>query len=46
MSDRNKKLAEMIVNYSCSVKPGERVLIEEVGTSAKPLIKDIIRAVY
>ncbi len=46
MSDRNKKLAEMIVNYSCSVKPGERVLIEEVGSSAKPLIKDIIRAVY
>ena len=46
MNDRNKKLAEMIVNYSCSVKPEERVLIEEIGTSAKPLIKEIIRAVY
>lgn len=46
MGDRNKKFADMIVNYSCSVKPGERVLINEVGTSAKPLIKEIIRAVY
>lgn len=46
MNDRNKKLAEMIVNYSCSVKPEDRVLIEEIGTSAKPLIKEIIRAVY
>lgn len=46
MDERNRKFAEMIVNYSCSVQPGERVLINEVGTSAKPLIKEIIRAVY
>ena len=46
MDERNKKFAEMIVNYSCSVQPGERVLINEVGTTAKPLIKEIIRAVY
>ncbi|MBR5228739.1 MAG: aminopeptidase, partial [Firmicutes bacterium] len=46
MGDRNKKFADMIVNYSCSVQPGERVLINEVGTAAKPLIKEIIRAVY
>jgi aminopeptidase len=46
MDERNKKFAEMIVNYSCSVKPGEKVLINEVGTAAKPLIKEIIRAVY
>lgn len=36
----------MIVNYSCSVQPGERVLIEEVGTAARPLIQQIIREVY
>ena len=46
MDERNKKFAEMIVNYSCDVKPGERVLINEVGTAAKPLIKEIIKAVY
>ena len=46
MDERNKKFAEMIVNYSCSVQPGERVLINEVGTTAKPLIKELIRAVY
>lgn len=36
----------MIVNYSCEVQPGENVLIEEVGTDAKPLIQQIIREVY
>ncbi len=36
----------MIVNYSCSVQPGERVLIEEVGTAARPLIQQVIREVY
>ena len=36
----------MIVNYSCSIQPGERVLIEEVGTAARPLIQQIIREVY
>ncbi len=46
MDPRNKKFAEMIVNYSCRVQKGERVLIEEIGTSAKPLIKEIIKAVY
>lgn len=46
MDERNKKFAEMIVNYSCNVQPDERVLINEVGTTAKPLIKEIIRAVY
>ncbi len=44
--DRNKKFAEQIVNYSCRVQKGERVLIEESGTDAKPLVKELIRAVY
>lgn len=46
MDSRIIKLAEMIVGYSCSIQPGERVLIEEVGTAAKPLIQQIIREVY
>ena len=46
MDPRNKAFAEMIVNYSCNVQPGERVLINEVGTAAKPLIQEVIRAVY
>lgn len=46
MDSRIRDFAEMIVNYSCSVQPGERVLINEVGTSAKPLIREIIKAVY
>ena len=46
MDNRNKKFADMIVNYSCRVQKGERVLIEEIGTSAKPLIRERIRAVY
>lgn len=43
MDNRNKKFADMIVNYSCRVQKGERVLIEEIGTSAKPLIRELIR---
>ena len=46
MDSRNKKFADLIVNYSCRVQKGERVLIEEIGVSAKPLIKELIRAVY
>ena len=46
MDERIKKFASMIVNYSCEVQPGENVLIEEVGTDAKPLIQQIIREVY
>ncbi len=46
MDERHKKFAEMIVDYSCSVKPGEKVLINELGSDARSLIKEIIRAVY
>ncbi|MBC7334594.1 MAG: aminopeptidase, partial [Actinobacteria bacterium] len=40
------KLAENLVNYSCKVKKGERVLIECVGTSAIPLVKELIKQIY
>ena len=46
MDSRIKKFAEKIVNYSCAVQPGEKVLIEEVGTAARPLIQQVIREVY
>lgn len=46
MDSRIKTFAEKIVNYSCEVQPGENVLIEEVGTAARPLIQQVIREVY
>jgi len=46
MDMRIKKLAENLVNYSCSVKQGEKVLIESNGTEGLPLVKQIIKEVY
>ena len=46
MDSRIKEFARMIVEYSCEVRPGDKVLIEEVGTAARPLIQQIIREVY
>lgn len=46
MSDsRITKLAENLVNYSCRVKPGERVLIETSGFEL-PLTKELIKQIY
>jgi len=42
---RIKKLAETLVNYSCEVKPGEKVLIETAGFEV-PLAKELIKEVY
>ena len=38
-------LAENLVNYSCSVKPGENVLIEVTGVD-DALVEEIVKAVY
>ena len=46
MDPRNKKLADLLVNYSCEIQPGENILIDYEGTECKPLIKEIIREVY
>lgn len=46
MDKRITDFAKMIVNYSCSVQPGERVLIEQIGSSARPLIRELIKEVY
>jgi Leucyl aminopeptidase (aminopeptidase T) len=45
LDPRVKKLAYNLINYSCSVKPGERVLIESTGFEL-PLSKELIRETY
>ena len=42
---RLKKLAENLVNYSCAVKPGEKVLIEMFDCD-DVLAEELIQAVY
>ncbi|MDR1135143.1 MAG: aminopeptidase [Clostridiales Family XIII bacterium] len=46
MDDRIKRLSQVLVSYSCDIKPGEKVLISYEGESCKPLIKEIIKDVY
>ncbi len=46
MDSRIKKLAESLVNYSCDLQKGERILISYDGESAKPLVKQIIKESY
>jgi len=46
MDPRLKKLAGILVNYSCRVKKDENVMIECFGCSPRELIKEIVRDVY
>lgn len=46
MDPRDKKLADLLVNYSCALQSGENILIEYEGAECKPLIKEIVRDVY
>ena len=46
MDNRIKKLADVLVHYSCNIQKGERVLISYDGETAKPLVKQIIKEVY
>ena len=43
---RIEKLSNLLVNYSCRVQNGERVLIDFEGESPKPLIRQLIKDVY
>jgi len=45
VDSRISVLAGNLVNYSCEVKPGERVLIEAVGMEL-PLVTELIKEVY
>lgn len=42
---RVEQLAKNLVNFSCAVKPGERVLIESIGGN-EPLTQMLIKEVY
>ncbi|MDR3305300.1 MAG: aminopeptidase [Clostridiales Family XIII bacterium] len=46
MDNRIELLAKNLVNYSCSVRAGERVLVSYEGADAKPLVLAVIRQVY
>lgn len=46
MDPRDAKLANMIVNYSTNVQPGEKVLIEYEGEVCIPFVRCLIRDVY
>lgn len=46
MDPRIKKLADVLVNYSCKVQKGERVLVSYEGESTKPLARQIIKEIY
>ncbi|MGB3914540.1 MAG: aminopeptidase [Dethiobacteria bacterium] len=42
---RVKKLAYNLINYSCDLKEGEKLLIESIGLEL-PLVKELIRETY
>ena len=46
MDIRIKKLSDVLVNYSCDIKKGDKVLISYEGESCKPLVKQLIRDIY
>jgi len=43
---RVKKLAENLINYSCSLQRGEKILIWYTGTSSDTLVKALVKEVY
>ena len=46
MDQRIKELADMLVDYSCDVQPGEKVLIVYEGESSRNLARQLIKNVY
>ncbi len=46
MDSRIIKLADNLVNYSCQVQKGEKVLITYRGISTEPLVKALIKKIY
>ena len=46
MDPRIKKLADLLVNYSCDIQEGEKVLISYEGECCKNLVRQIIKNVY
>jgi aminopeptidase len=46
MDSRIIKLAQTLVQYSCEVQPGEKVLIDYEGEATRPLVRQLIKEVY
>jgi aminopeptidase len=46
MDTRILKLAKLLVEYSCEIKPGENVLVSYEGESTRPLVKQIVKEIY
>lgn len=46
MDYRVQQLAKNLVNYSCKVKKGEKVLIHYIGESTSALAKELVKEVY
>ena len=46
MDQRIKTLANNLVNYSCSIKKGEKVLISLSGIEGKDLVRQLVKEIY
>ena len=46
MDPRNEKLADLLINYSCRLQPGEKILIEYRGTECEELVRQLVRDAY
>ncbi|MBR5489356.1 MAG: aminopeptidase, partial [Firmicutes bacterium] len=46
MDPRIKKLADLLVDYSCNVQEGEKVLISYEGECCKNLVRQLVKNVY
>lgn len=46
MDERIVKLARNLVNYSCKIEKGEKVLVHANGVEAMPLLRQIVKEVY
>ena len=46
MDPRIKELSDLLVNYSCDIQPGDKVLISYEGECCKNLARQLIKDVY
>ena len=46
MDERVKKLSKLLVNYSCRLQKGEKILIDYEGEETKGLVRQLIKDVY
>ena len=46
MDSRIEKLADMMVNYSCKVKPGEHVMVTYSGAETLDMVTAVIEKIY